>query len=84
MMLGGQNIPPRDPQVKFYLERRWILARRIDQDPISLRVDVAMKEIEVICRPVISERARRNRIAGNRSAHGREANGDIRPLTYGG
>ena len=58
LSLRGQNIPPRDPQAHFIREQRQILARRMDDDPITRRVDAAVKEIEVICRPVISAWAR--------------------------
>ncbi len=53
---------------KFYQEQRQILARRMDEDPITPRVDAVVKEIEAICRPVISEWARGKRTAGNRTA----------------
>jgi len=53
LMLRGEHIPAKDPHAKFYQEQRQILARRMDEDPITPRVDAAVKEIEDICRPVI-------------------------------
>lgn len=61
LSMRGQNIPPRDPQAKFIREQRQILARRMDDDPITPRVDAAVKEIETICRPIISAWARGKR-----------------------
>ena len=53
LMLRGEHVLPGDPQAKFYKEQRQILARRMDEDPITPRVDAAVREIEAICRPII-------------------------------
>jgi hypothetical protein len=53
LMLRGEHIQARDPHAKFYQEQRQILARRMDDDPITPRVDTAVQEIEIICQPVI-------------------------------
>ena len=68
LMLRGEHIPAKDTNAKFYQEQRQILARRMDEDPITPRVDAAVKEIETICRPVISQWAR-----GRRSSTGQTA-----------
>ena len=56
--LRGEHIPASDSLAKFYQEQRQILARRMNEDPITPRVDAAVKEIEAICRPIISAWAR--------------------------
>jgi len=53
LMLRGEHIPATDPHAKFYQEQRRVLARQMDDDPITPRVDAAVKEIEAICRPII-------------------------------
>lgn len=52
LSLRGEHIPAKDPQAKFYQEQRQILARQTKDDPITPRVDAAVKEIETICRPI--------------------------------
>ncbi|MCJ2086247.1 hypothetical protein MKK88_09595 [Methylobacterium sp. E-005] len=53
LMLRGEHIPATDPQAKFYREQRRILARQREDDPITPRVDAAVKGIEAVCRPII-------------------------------
>lgn len=55
LALRGEHIPAKDPHAKFYQEQRQILARQMKDDPITPRVDAAVKEIEAICRPIIRE-----------------------------
>ncbi|KZB99373.1 hypothetical protein AU375_04449 [Methylobacterium radiotolerans] len=55
LMLRGEHIPAKDPHAKFYQEQRQILARQMDDDPITPRVGAAVKEIEATCRPIITE-----------------------------
>lgn len=55
LSLRGEHIPAKDPHAKFYQEQRQILARQTKDDPITPRVDAAVKEIEAICRPIIRD-----------------------------
>ena len=66
--LRGEHIPASDSLAKFYQEQRRILARQNNGDPITSRVDAAVKEIETICRPIIREWAGW-RSPSDRSAH---------------
>lgn len=58
LQLGGQHVPANDPSSSFYVGQRKILARGTDGDPITPRLDAAVKAIETVCAPIIRSAGR--------------------------
>ena len=54
-----QDVPLTDPSAQFYIEQRRILARRAEGDPITVRLDAAVVQIEAVCAPIVRASVRK-------------------------